>query len=152
MASLHNSEDREALKARLRALRLDSARKWGVMSVDQMFWHLSAGLDMCMGKLDLSQEKSPLPIPMPSWVARFMVLEMPWPKGAPTLKLVLPEKQKQYDLEAERARCLATIDEFAARPLNGTWPHHPVLGDMTGEQYSRLQAKHLNHHLAQFSA
>src|SRR5262249_30454072 len=140
---------REALKKRVRAVRADSPRQWGQMSADQMMWHLCQGLDMCMGKLDLSGEKSPLPFPMPAAFMRFMVIEMPWPKGAPTLKVAKAEA-KPYDLEAERARCLATIDEFAARPLHGSWPHHPVLGDVTGEQYSRLQAKHLNHHLTQF--
>ena len=152
MASLHDATDRAALVARLRALRADSPRKWGTLTVDQMFWHLTQGLLMTMGKLDLSKEKSPFPFPLPAFLARFMVLEMPWPHGVPTMKITLPAQQAKYDLEAERARTLATIEEFVARPLNEAWPHHPVLGDMTGEQYSRLQAKHINHHLVQFSA
>ena len=151
MASLHNAADREALKKRVQAVRADSSRKWGEMSADQMMWHLCQGIDMCMGKVDISNEKSPLPFFMPAAFMRYMILEMPWIRGAPTMKVAKAE-QKKYDLEAERARCLAAIDEFAARPLNGQWPQHPVLGDMSGEQYSRLQAKHLNHHLIQFGA
>ena len=152
MALLHSATDRNALIARLQTLRADSPRKWGELTVDQVFWHLTQGLLMCMGKLDLSKEKSPFPFPMPAFMARFFVLEMPWPKGVPTLKISLPERGAKYDLEAERARTLATIEEFVARPLHGPWPHHPILGDMTGEQYSRLQSKHINHHLVQFSA
>lgn len=152
MASLHNAQDREALKAGLRSLRPDSPRQWGSLSLEGMLWYLSEGLNMCMGKLDISKEKSPLPIPMPAFLVRFLVLEMPWPHGAPTLQKIIPKREQQLDLETERARCLATIDEFAARPLNGSWPHHPVMGGVTGEQYSRLQAKHIAHHLRQFGA
>ena len=152
MPTLHNAAEREALKVRLRAVRADSVRRWGVMSAGQMMWHLTAAMEMCMGKLDVSGEKSPLPFPVPKALLRFMIIEMPWPRGAPTLKAVRAENQaeKQYDLEAQRARTLATMDEFAARPLDGLWPLHPLLGQVRGEQYSRLQAKHLNHHLTQF--
>jgi hypothetical protein len=152
MPLLHDTATRDALIARLRTVRDDSPRKWGALTADQMLWHLTQGLLICMGKVDISKEKSPMPFPMPAFMARFMVLEMPWPKGVPTMKVSLPAQGAKYDLEAERARTLATIEEFVTRPLAGPWPHHPVLGDMTGEQYSRLQAKHLNHHLTQFSA
>jgi hypothetical protein len=151
VASLHDSSVREVLKARIRNIQADSKRKWGSMSADQMMWHLCEALDMCVGKLDISKEKNPLPIPMPQFMVRFMVLELPWPHGVPTISKIVPASGKQYDLEAERTRVLATIDEFAARPLNGPWPYHPFMGQLTGEQYSRLQAKHINHHLTQFS-
>jgi hypothetical protein len=58
----------------------------------------------------------------------------------------------RYDLEVERARCLALIDEFAARPLAGEWPYHFTFGRISGAETSRLQAKHLDHHLRQFGA
>jgi hypothetical protein len=96
----------------------------------------------------MAGEKSPFPLPKP--LLRFIVLDLPWPKGAPALQVI--RARGQHDLEAERARCLRLIDEFAARPLDGSWPLHPVLGAMTGDHYSRLQAKHFHHHLTQFSA
>lgn len=151
MSTLHDPATREALKARLRGVRADSPRKWGEMSPDQMMWHLCAGMEMCMGVLDISREKNPLPIPLPRFLVRWMILGMPWPRGAPTLSVAYAGG-KQFDLEAERARCLRIMDEFAARPLNGPWPYHPFMGQLTGEQYSMLQIKHINHHLAQFSA
>jgi hypothetical protein len=54
------------------------------------------------------------------------------------------------DFTAERRRCLQLVDEVASRELHSDWPDHPVFGRMTGEQVSRLHAKHLNHHLTQF--
>ena len=53
-------------------------------------------------------------------------------------------------IPAERTRCLQLIDKVASRGLHSDWPDHPVFGRMTGEQVSRLHAKHLNHHLMQF--
>ena len=147
MARLHDPTVRDSIKQRLQSLKPDAARRWGAMTVDQMLWHAAAALQLCMGQLDTSGEKtSPLPKPL----LRFMVLRLPWPKGAPTTQVV--KATQKYDLETERARCLRLIDEFTARPLDGPWPVHPVLGEMTGDQYSRLQAKHLDHHLTQFGA
>ena len=147
MPKLHDSEYRESIKARVKAVRPDAPRKWGSMSVDQMMWHLGSTLEMCLGRLT-SDEKPPFPLP--KTLFRLIVLDMPWPKGAPTLPQT--KASGQYDLEAERARCLRLIDEFTTRPLDGPWPVHPILGTMSGNQYSRLQAKHINHHLTQFGA
>lgn len=147
MSRLHDPQVRGALKTRVQALRADSPRKWGTMSADQMMWHVSQALDLCMGNLSGGIEKAP---PLPKPILRFLVLSVPWPKGAPTSKVTKAAGEKR-DFEAERARCLRLIDEFAARPIDGQWPLHPILGRMSGDQYSRLQAKHLNHHLTQFS-
>jgi Protein of unknown function (DUF1569) len=148
MSKLHDAEVRESIKARVKALRPNSIRKWGAMTVDQMLWHVASGLELSMGLLEPKGENPSPPLPKP--LIRFIVLNLPWPKSVPTMQAVIASKQ--YDLEAERSRCLKLIDEFAARPLDGPWPLHPVMGTLTGEQYSRLMAKHLNHHLTQFSA
>ena len=59
-------------------------------------------------------------------------------------------------LAAEKARCLELLEQFAslqlAGPLAHNWPEHIAAGKLTGEQYSRLQHKHVAHHLTQFSA
>ena len=51
----------------------------------------------------------------------------------------------------EHRRCLALIDEFTSRPIDGPWPVSDTLGRMSGRDWSRLEAKHLDHHLRQFS-
>ena len=148
MPKLHDPSYRGAIKARLQSIKADAPRGWGTMTVDQMLWHLAAGLDQCLGRLDAGGEKVPLSIPKPLW--RLIVLNLPWPQGAPAPRALIAAGR--YDLEAERARCLKLIDEFTARPLDGAWPVHPTMGRMSGEQFSRLQAKHINHHLTQFGA
>jgi hypothetical protein len=85
---------------------------------------------------------------MPKPMLRFAVLNLPWPQGVPTLEAL--KATKRYDFAAEQARLLRLIDEFTAKPTRDRWPEHPVLGNMSGSQYSRLQAKHILHHLEQF--
>jgi hypothetical protein len=145
MTELHDPAVREAIKARVRALQPNARGKWGSMTVDQMLWHVGSALEMCLGHLDARGEFGP-PVPK-SWL-RFAILNLPWPKGAPTLQTM--KATKTYDFKAEQARCLRLIDEFTAKPVRDRWPEHPALGNLTGSQYSRLQAKHLLHHLDQF--
>jgi hypothetical protein len=82
MSLIHSSSDLKALKARVLALRVDSVRRWGTMSVDQMMRHLSVVLEMCMGRRDWVEPKRFVPIPR-SWLT-WLVLTLPWPKGART--------------------------------------------------------------------
>jgi hypothetical protein len=99
---------------------------------------------MALGQIDVEPQEPPLPQP----VMRWLVLNLPWPKGAPTLPPFVASGA--YDFDAERIRCLELIDQLAAKPLEDKWPTHPALGRMSGREASRLQAKHLEHHLKQF--
>lgn len=63
---------------------------------------------------------------------------------------MLHDPAVRSSLEAERGRCLALIERFVARPLDGPWPVDSAFGAVTGTYTSRLQAKHLDHHFKQF--
>lgn len=146
MPTVHDPSTRESLRARLASLRPDTRPRWGRMSVDQMLWHVNQGLVVALGRAPSPTMKAPLPKP----VMRFLVLALPWPKGAPTAPQWVAKDQ--YDFEAERARCLSMIDELSAIPIDGPWPVHPSFGAMRGRHWSALEAKHLDHHLTQFGA
>src|SRR5690606_232109 len=88
--------------------------------------------------------------PLPRALIKFLVLNLPWTKGAPTNARFVATGT--HDFEAERAECLRLIDAIARRAMDGVWVDHPVFGAMTGRDISRLQAKHLDHHLRQFGA
>jgi hypothetical protein len=84
-------------------------------------------------------------------VAPSLVFNRPWPIGAPTAPEFVADAQRcQFD--AEHARCLQLIDAFAAKSIDDSWPTSGTLGTMSGREWSRLEAKHLDHHLKQFSA
>lgn len=143
---LHDAAVRESIRARVNALQPDTPRAWGKMTADQMLRHCNLTLEGAMGRT-LAES---LRIPLPNFVLKFMILRMPWPKGAPTH----PDwvAGDRYDFQTERARCLSLINEFAQLSLDAhAWPPSPGFGKATGKEWSELQAKHLDHHLRQFN-
>lgn len=143
MSTIHDPAYRTALETRLRALKTDSPRQWGSMNPSQMLHHVNVALAVSAGELTLPDEKPPLP----RGLMKFVVLRLPWPKGAPTSPAFMATGH--YDFESERVRCLELIDKVAALPADGSIKH-PMFGNMSGAETNRLQAKHLNHHLKQF--
>jgi hypothetical protein len=143
---LHDPAVRVSIEARLNAIRPDSPRQWGSMSVSQMLWHVNQFLAASIGEGTLTPQKSPLPAPL----MRFFLIYMPWPKSAPTNKSAVADCE--HDLEAERARCKDLIAKFVSRAVEGEWPVDPSFGRVSGTFASKLQAKHLDHHFRQFNA
>jgi len=117
------------------------------MSVDQMVHHVNRAMESALGRVQVKRIKMPLP----NFIMKFLVINVPWPKGAPTAPEFISIGDR-FDFEAERTRCLGLIDEFVARPLDAKWPDHQSFGAVSGKDYSQLHAKHLNHHLRQFGA
>jgi hypothetical protein len=145
VALLHDPQHKAEIMRRLKTLSPDAARRWGKMSVSQMLWHVNEAMEGALGRIQAEPMKVPLPRPL----LKFLVLNFPWGKGAPTLKRWVPQSD-HYDFASEQTRCLRLVGELASKPLNDAWPESPMLGRMTGNEVSRLQAKHLNHHLTQF--
>jgi len=146
MAYLHDAPVRDALRTRIRLLKPDAPRRWGKMTVDQMLWHVSESLRAALGQTHPHVVKPPLPRAL----LRFLVLNVPWPRGAPTHPDFVAGDR--YGFEEEKIRCLNFIEAFAQKSLDAEWPESATLGPMTGRSWSRLQAKHLDHHLRQFGS
>ncbi len=144
---LHDPAVRDSIRARVQKLTPSATRAWGKMSVDQMLWHVNKAMSNALGETAPPDKKPPLPSP----VMRFIVLNMPWGKGAPTAPDLVVGGER-YDFDAEKARCLTLIDRIAAKNMDASdWGRSSLMGRMSGRDWSRLQAKHLNHHLTQFS-
>lgn len=143
MARLHDPGDREAVKRRVQRLTPEAQRRWGKMGVAQMLWHVNQAMSTALGYV----KRDPVPARLPKPLMKFLVLNMPWMKGAPTLPQWRATEPR--DFTVERDRCLRLIDEMASRSLDEPI-EDPNLGRMTGVEVSRLHAKHLDHHLKQF--
>jgi Protein of unknown function (DUF1569) len=143
---LHDTQYKAEIVRRLKTLRPDSERKWGKMSVAQMLWHVNESMACAVGEIARAPAKAVLPKSM----MKFLVLNMPWMKGAPTVPQWVAKDE--HDFATERDRCIRLIEAMAARRIDGHWSDDPLLGRMTGGEVSRLHAKHLNHHLTQFGA
>jgi hypothetical protein len=144
MPQLHDAAFRQSIEARLASLRPDAARRWGRMTSAQMLWHVNQFLAFAIGE----QTAEPARVPLPRPIFRLILLYLPWPKSAPTNPDALAKVE--HDFAAEHARCTLLIGRFANRPIDGPWPADPTFGRVTGRYQSRLQAKHLDHHLRQF--
>ena len=145
MPLLHDPTVRDTLKQRAASLRPNSERRFGRMSVDQMLWHVNCGLENALGRYDVKDQKLPLPYS----VVKFLVLNMPWRKGkTPTAPEFLAKAS--YDFTSEQSRLLRLIDEVSAKSLDEPWGRSSFMGPMTGRDWSRLQARHVDHHLSQF--
>jgi len=145
MPMLHDGRFHEQAKTRVRALTPQSERQWGKMSVDQMLWHINCALENALGRYPIATIR----IPLPKFLLKLIVLNLPWRKGrTPTAPELLASAS--HDFEHERRRTLALLDDFAAVPINARWGDSAFLGPLTGEEWSRLQGKHVDHHLRQF--
>jgi hypothetical protein len=141
---LHDPAVRDSIRARLQKLGPDAQRQWGKMTVDQMLWHCNEAMEAALGRTDLRPMKMPLPKP----IIRFMVMNLPWMKGAPTHPDFIAGQR--YDFLAEKERAIALLDELTTKRVDAPdWGRSPM-GKLPGEDHSRLQAKHLDHHLRQF--
>jgi hypothetical protein len=144
MPMLHDPATRESLRGRIRTLNSSARPRWGKMSADQMLWHCNQVLRTSLGDIEVPLRRPPFPVPM----LKFMLFKMPWPHGAPTAPEYQPTSTR--DFESERSECLALIDRFTARTLDGQEWNRAVFGPLSGKEWSQLQAIHLDHHLKQF--
>ena len=147
MPSVHDPSFRASASARVKNLRPDMPRRWGKMTVDQMLWHLNCTLENALGRYPIA----PIRIPLPKFLLKFAVINLPWRKGGTPTAPEL-EARKGYDLEQERARTIRLLEDFAAKPLDDPWIDSSFLGPLSGRDWSRLQGKHVDHHLKQFGA
>ena len=145
MDILHDSAVRAGLVERLNRLTPASERQWGKMTVDQMLWHLNEGFEMGLGRRTVTKLK----VPIPRFLLRFLIFNVPWPKGKARTHPDL-EARATYDFAEERARLLRLLDEVATQPLEGVWPDSYAMGAMSGKDWSRMGVLHLDHHLKQF--
>ena len=142
---LHDHAVRSSIEKRLRLLRPDTRPKWGKMSVDQMLWHVNRVMSNAIGEF----EPAEIPVPIPRGLAKFLVFNMPWPKNATTQPAYRVERR--YDFDSERDRCLQLVGQLTSRSIDsGSWGKSAAFRHMTGRDWSRLNAKHLDYHLKQF--
>jgi hypothetical protein len=144
MQLLHDPAVRDSIRARIAALSPASTRRWGRMSAGQMVWHCNQILKTSLRDIEVVPRRPPFPIPL----LKLMLYRMPWPHGAPTAPEYMAEAPR--DLETERKQCLELMDRFLARKMeDGGWGR-AVFGEISGREWSCLQARHLDHHLSQF--
>jgi hypothetical protein len=143
---LHDPEVYASIRKRIESLRVDSPRRWGKMTIDQMLWHVNVSMREAVG--DYTPKLKPLPVP--KVVLRWAVINMPWGRGARTRPDMYAVST--HDFNTQKAECLALVDRIYGMPLTAPWPDSASMGRMTGKHWSQLTARHLDHHLRQFGS
>jgi len=147
METLFNGACCDRVLARVERLRPDSARAWGTMDAAQTMAHCALAMEAATGDATL---------PRP-WMARiigplfkkWMLGPKPFSKNSPTHPQLVTKSPK--DFEHEKARLVASIRKsHDAGPPSAERFEHAFVGRLTGEEWGRLQHKHLDHHLRQF--
>ena len=144
---LHDPETRASITRRIASLQPTAMPRWGKMTVDQMLWHVNCSLENALGRYEVRDVR----LPLPHSVIKFLILRMPMRhRNAPTAPEYIA--RTRHDFDAERARLMRLIEELTAKSLDDAWRDNAFMGRMSGRDWSRLQARHLDHHLAQFGA
>ncbi len=134
---------------RVQALRADSNRKFGKMSIEQMLKHLRNAFEVSLGEKSLPDESKPIVRDVLFFLIARVITT--WPGG----RIKAPDywsPPADYDFERERKELLGAMDRFlgafeAAPDKIGV---HPILGPLTMRKWSQLMGVHMHHHMRQF--
>jgi hypothetical protein len=149
MKSFAREKDRGELLARLKALRDDSRRRWGVMTAHQMVCHLGDAFLMMIGERRASDATGLLQRTLIKWLALYV--PVPWPRGILTRpeldQTVSGTKPEEFLVDVARVEVLmqraASAADCETRP-------HPIFGPMSQADWMRWAYLHMDHHLRQF--
>ena len=155
MKTLARQRDKAEVLRRLRALRPESARRWGLMSAHQMVCHLGDGFRMMIGQTPVRPIAVPLPRTVMKWIALYVPVH--WPAGRIRTSPEFDQVRrgtgtKPVDFAADVAE-VETLMERALAPMGGHQRQpHPVFGPMSEADWLRWGYLHMDHHLRQFGA
>jgi hypothetical protein len=150
MRTLARHRDKAEILRRLRAVRPDSAGRWGRMSAHQMVCHLSDSFRMVLGQKPVCDATGLLQRTMVKWIVLY--LPLPWPAGVPTRPELDQERggTSPADFAADVAGLEALLDQFTTRKGTVDGQSHPIFGRMSEAGWLRWAYLHMDHHLRQF--
>ena len=150
MKTLARDDDQPEMHLRMRALRPESVRRWGRMSVHEMVCHLSDSFRMVSEQKQVSHASGPLRRTIVKWIALF--LPVPWPAGLVTRPELDQEVggTRPVDFAADVAELEALLDRITTRKGSFDGRSHPIFGAMSEASWLRWGYLHMDHHLRQF--
>lgn len=147
MSSIYNKNDNDIIIARINKLSPDSKAQWGKMTVDQMLSHCQAPIDVAFGNLALRSNF--LMRTMGKLFKNKIINSAEFKKNSPTAPDFI--RKGSYDFEKTKRELIEKINQFstlAEKAIKNT--KHPFFGEMSHEEWDKLQSMHLEHHLKQF--
>ena len=142
--NLFDPQVKQELIDRINQLKPQTQRVWGVMDVAQMLTHVQRPLGVAMDTHQLKGNFiAKLFAPL---IRKKLYNESPYGRNLPTDKTF--KISDQHEFEKEKQQLLEMINNFSEEKV--TKKPHPYFGKFTIEQWSKMNWKHLDHHLRQF--
>ena len=149
MKSLFNTSDTKEIIDRINKLTPASKGLWGKMNVEQMLAHARLPILAAYGAEQMSKRGLISFLFGKMAKKQFVDSEKPFSKNSPTDKKFIIANPEKF--ETEKQRLIETITEFSKKgPDAITKEPHGFFGNLTPEEWDKLQYKHLDHHLSQF--
>jgi hypothetical protein len=149
MEDLFDAHDCAGILDRVGRVRADAKPVWGKMNVGQMLAHSQVSIELALG--DKVLKRALIGFLFGRIAKKSLLKPAPFGHNLPTAPEFVVRGAR--DVESERARLLALLRRFQqGGPAALTKAEHPFFGRLTSEEWSRLQWKHLDHHLRQFGA
>jgi hypothetical protein len=145
MKSFWKEEARQELLNRLEKLSSESRGKWGKMNSFQMLAHLSDGVRMALGELDVKPKSPPLKF---APIKKLVIYVLPFPKGAPTAPELIARTEGDWDKEVSSLKEL--LVRLASQHDKENWADHPAFGKMSRKDWGAIVYKHIDHHFRAF--
>lgn len=147
MNTLFDVTCRDQLLARIERLRPDSERAWGKMDAAQAMAHCALGLEAATGDAKLTRPLAARLIG--PFFKGWLLSSKPFAKNSPTHPMLVMRSSSNF--EREKARLVGVVRKFHdAGPASAARYEHAFVGKLTGDEWGRMQHKHLDHHLRQF--
>lgn len=141
--------NKDAWIDRIRRIQPGAKPRFGSMTPEALFAHLTRTLEISLGEAVLPDMSTPVTRTILKWM--FFDLPIPWPKG----KIKAPEEftpRPAGNFEDERRRLFDSIQRFAA--AQSAAPRRKVLSPLLGMQtlifWGRIHGRHMEHHMRQF--
>lgn len=134
---------------RINAIETTESRRWGAMSVAQMFAHLRIVFEISLEEREVVDESRAWLMPV-LWILMFR-LWTNWPKGRIKTSTQFLDDSAE-DIEGERARLAQSMRRFVERSERD--PERialePMLGRISLTKWRRVHGVHTDYHLRQF--
>jgi hypothetical protein len=149
MKTLARDRNRAEILQRIRAIRPDSARRWGRMTPHQMVCHLADSCRVALGEKVASAATSLFQRTVVKCVALY--LPVPWPTGLMTRPEI--DQECGGTCPGDFTMDLAELERLTLRlatekGVDGR--SHPIFGRMSRSNWLRWGYLHTDHHLRQF--
>jgi len=146
MDTIFNPATIESFIARINKLTPATPALWGKMNVAQMLAHCQVPIQVAFG--DIVTNGGLIALLFGRMAKKKLVNDEPFGCNLPTMKEAKIADVR--DFEKEKTALIALVKKFETGPAVLIKGPHPFFGPLTVDEWSRLQTKHLDHHLRQF--